>query len=257
MIVDPPELRFGRYQDVLADVECDALICDPPYSERTHAGHDDGTGSINRSDVGRPKADGRIEYGAQRRALNYGAWGEGDVRAFVEWWDPRVRGWFVSLTDHALGPVWERELARTGRYVFSPLACVERGSRVRLTGDGPCQWSTWCYVARPRALHKWGSLPGAYIVPPGAREVGAARKAVIGGKPLWLMQALVRDYSRPGDLICDPCAGGGTTLLAAAMEGRRAVGAEAMPEHYELARKRLARGYTPPLFTEDPSEVIP
>jgi DNA modification methylase len=69
------------------------------------------------------------------------------------------------------------------------------------------------------------------------------------------MRALVRDYTRPGDLICDPCAGGGTTLLAGVMEGRRAVGAECMPEHYEIARKRLERGFTPSLFSESAGAV--
>jgi site-specific DNA-methyltransferase (adenine-specific) len=53
------------------------------------------------------------------------------------------------------------------------------------------------------------------------------------------------DDSRPGDLICDPCAGGGTTLLAAVIEGRRAIGAECDPETFELAVRRLRRGYTP------------
>jgi site-specific DNA-methyltransferase (adenine-specific) len=72
---------------------------------------------------------------------------------------------------------------------------------------------------------------------------------VAGGKPLWLMRAIVRDYTRPGDLVCDPCAGGATTLLAAAMEGRRAVGAEMDPVTFEKASKRLAQGYTPDLFT--------
>ena len=73
---------------------------------------------------------------------------------------------------------------------------------------------------------------------------------VVGGKPLDLMRAIVRDYSRPGDLICDPCAGGATTLLAAAMEGRRAVGAEIDHETYAKASARIARGYTPPLFVD-------
>ena len=35
-------------------------------------------------------------------------------------------------------------------------------------------------------------------------------------------------------------------------QGRRAVGAEMDPKHYEIARKRLAKGFTPPLFTEAP-----
>lgn len=37
------DLRLGRYQDVLGDVECDLLCVDAPYSARTHAGHDGGT----------------------------------------------------------------------------------------------------------------------------------------------------------------------------------------------------------------------
>jgi site-specific DNA-methyltransferase (adenine-specific) len=61
------------------------------------------------------------------------------------------------------------------------------------------------------------------------------------------MRAIVSDYSKRGDLICDPCAGGATTLLAAAMEGRRAVGSEMDPNTFALAQKRIAKGYTPPL----------
>jgi site-specific DNA-methyltransferase (adenine-specific) len=69
-------------------------------------------------------------------------------------------------------------------------------------------------------------------------------RPIKGGKPLWLMQQLVRDYSRPGDLVCDPCAGGATTLIAAAIEGRRAVGAELDPTTYRKAQARIAKGYT-------------
>lgn len=246
------DLRCGRWQDVLADVECDALIVDAPYSERTHAGHDGGTASANRTERGRVRADGSCEPGTVRRSITYSAWSNDDVASFVDSWSPRARGWFVALTDHVLVPVWMASLERAGRYVFSPIACVESGSRVRLTGDGPAQWSTWCVVARPvsKAFFRWGALPGAYVVPPGMLGRGANQKEVVGGKPLWLMQSLVRDYSKPGDLVCDPCAGGGTTLLAAAIEGRRAVGAECMPEHYEIAKKRIGRGYTPTLFAD-------
>lgn len=31
------ELRLGDYREVLAGVTCDAVITDPPYSERMHA----------------------------------------------------------------------------------------------------------------------------------------------------------------------------------------------------------------------------
>lgn len=52
-----------------------------------------------------------------------------------------------------------------------------------------------------------------------------------------------------GDLVIDPFAGGGTTLLAAAIEGRRCIGAEFDPETYAKAVRRLSAGYTPALVT--------
>jgi site-specific DNA-methyltransferase (adenine-specific) len=79
---------------------------------------------------------------------------------------------------------------------------------------------------------------------------GYAERGFVGGKPLWLMRSLVRDYTRPGDVVLDPCAGSGTTLLAAVIEGRRAIGAECDEETYESAVRRLRRGYTPVMFEE-------
>jgi site-specific DNA-methyltransferase (adenine-specific) len=230
-------LHLGRWQDALSHVgEVDALIVDAPYSARTHGAYRD------MAEVG-------------RRSISYAAWSADDVDAFVTAWAPRSRGWFVSLTDHILAPAWQAALERAGRYTFAPIACMEPGSRVRLSGDGPAQWSVWALAGRPktREAQKWGALPGGYIVPSSEwwrSGTDASRNGVIGCKTLWLMRALVRDYTRPGDLVCDPCAGGSTTLLAAVMEGRRAIGAEMDPAHYLIGKRRLERGFTAPLFAE-------
>lgn len=226
----------GRWQDALAQIDrVDAVICDPPYGARTHEGHD-ATASGHAGEGGDK---------SQRRALNYATWMPSDVRAFVTSWVPRCRGWFVAFTSHDLVPAYVEALEGAGRYVFAPLPFFSPGSRVRLSGDGPSSWTCWIVVARPRTVEftRWGTLPGGYVFPPEDCEV-------VGGKPLGLMRAIVRDYSRPGDLVCDPFVGSGTTLLAAVMEGRRAVGAEEKPEHFEIARARLARGYTPTMFAE-------
>jgi site-specific DNA-methyltransferase (adenine-specific) len=68
---------------------------------------------------------------------------------------------------------------------------------------------------------------------------------------MWLMEVIVRDYSRPGDLVIDPCAGGATTLLAAARNGRRAIGAEMDRDTFDKAVARLSQGYTAPLFAKE------
>lgn len=203
-----------------AGTVADALIVDAPYSERTHAGHDGGNA----------QAGDR----SQRREIDYTAWNGGDVSTFVRAFAPVTRGWICSLTDHFLAEAWASALLDAGRYTFSPVACVESGSRVRLLGDGPSQWSTWLVASRPRTREwqSWGTLPGAYV---GTSE----KKPITGGKPLWLMRAIVSDYSRPGDLVLDPCAGGGTTLVAAVELGRRAIGCEPDAGRYAIAAKRI------------------
>lgn len=167
-----------------------------------------------------------------------------EARAAVLAWSESTRGWAVIINDHVLAPTISAAFEAAGRYAFAPIPFVELGKQPRLTGDGPASWTCWLCVSRPRAVEfsRWGSLPGAYVPPPGA---GTQRDRIIkGGKPLWLMRQIVGDYSRPGDLVCDPCAGGGTTLLAAVMEGRRAIGAECDPETFEMAVARLRKGWT-------------
>jgi hypothetical protein len=239
------DLRLGRYQDTLADVTCDALIVDAPYSARTHGGHDGApTVGGQRSGIGDPSYEitgyKKTDRTWERRAIDYTGWHPSDVRAFVDFFAPKTRGWMVSITDHVLAPVWAAAMEAHGRYVFAPLPWVAKGSRVRLAGDGPSSWTCQIVVSRPRTgedrngrpFSKWGTLPGAYVI---TQERGI----VVGNKPLALMLALVRDYSRPGDTVCDPCAGGGTTLAAAHKLGRDAIGSEMDPETHHKASVRL------------------
>jgi len=58
-------------------------------------------------------------------------------------------------------------------------------------------------------------------------------------KPLELMKWIVHTYSRPGDLILDPFAGSGTTLVAAKQLGRKYLGIELNPDYVKIAEDRL------------------
>jgi hypothetical protein len=220
-------LRLGRWQEALAGVECDALICDPPYGRRVHEG--------DRSKCG--KGD------SYRRVLDYRHFDPEDVAELVASWATRVRGWMVCMTSHDLIGAYEDAYADAGWLAFAPVPWVEPGKSVRLSGDGPASWTCYLMVARRRtaAAARWGALPGAYVIRSENRHGAAGAVGRYGGKPLALMEALVRDYSRPGDLVCDPCAGYGTTLAAALRQGRQAVGAEMDPETHARGLEYLDR----------------
>lgn len=238
------ELRLGRYQDVMQDVTCDLLAVDAPYSERIHDGHFAGSVDADGQAKDWLTRHGYDDKRTLRRPLLYGAWSASDVRECVEFWLPRTRGWMVSITDHVLAPAWEQAMRDGDRYVFAPLPFLEVGKQPRLTGDGPASWTCWIVVSRPksRAFASWGSLPGGYTTERKDQD------RMPGGKPLWFMEALIRDYSRPGQVVADCCAGMGTTMIAALRQGRSAIGAECDPDTHAKATARLSRGFQPSLL---------
>lgn len=225
------DLRVGRWESALADVgEVDCVMVDAPYSAKTHKKHDLGKAGIQSSAL-------KGVYGiSDRRAIDYKNFDQQQVDAFVDAWAPRCRGWMVSITDDVLLPVWRDAMARHNRQTFQDVVAIVSGMTVRLSGDGPSSWCLHIVVSRPRTREfaSWGTLPGGYFGP-------AEPQPVVGGKPMWLMQALVRDYTRPGDLVADPTAGGATTLIAAHTLGRRAIGAEMDPQTAAKAQARIDR----------------
>jgi site-specific DNA-methyltransferase (adenine-specific) len=216
------DLRLGGWRDVLADVECDALICDPPYGARTHKGHNEAEKQVR-----------TLTGQATRQAIGYAHWAPDDVSAFVSSWSPRVRGWMCAMTSTDLIPHWIDAYEASGRYAFAPVGILQK--RPRLLGDGPASWLVYMMVSRPkkRAFSTWGCLPGVYEAPT------VSYPGISGAKPLSLMRAIVGDYTSPGDVVCDPCAGYATTLVAARDLGCHAIGAEIDPATHARASKRL------------------
>lgn len=239
------DLRLGRWQDVLADVvECDAVITDPPY-----------VGAATRGGVSITLVKGRSSrMGAAAR-------GGGSIMGYA----PLTREQASDLVSRA------KLIARHRIFIFNDWPGWSTIWPM-LHGDG---WRSPCHPV------VWAKPPGTFLPAGGSAslpkscefaivgfrvndqrgspsvahyttEAGHRRSGdmeVVGGKPLGLMRAIVRDYTRPGDLVVDPFCGGGTTALACAMEGRRCITSEVDPVTFEKARKRLERGHTPDMFS--------
>jgi adenine-specific DNA-methyltransferase len=57
--------------------------------------------------------------------------------------------------------------------------------------------------------------------------------------PVELIERLVLSMTDEGDWVLDPFIGVGTTAIAALMHGRKAIGAEIMPEYVEITKERV------------------
>lgn len=58
-------------------------------------------------------------------------------------------------------------------------------------------------------------------------------------KPIELMEILIRNSTNPGDVVLDPFAGAGSTLVAAYSLKRKYIGYEIDPKYYSIAQQRL------------------
>ena len=69
-------------------------------------------------------------------------------------------------------------------------------------------------------------------------------------KSVPLLRYLIELFTDKGDVVIDPCAGSGSTLLASAQCGRRAYGFEIKKEFYKAAKEKVLRGVQMSMFSE-------
>jgi DNA modification methylase len=144
------------------------------------------------------------------------------------------------------------------------LALVDQVAWCSPRGAGTA-WGSWESPAAPNLRGDWESLlvasaGGWERTPPAGAEAWRDRAGGWAGLcstvwnlaparrdghptpfPVELARRAVRLSTWPGEVVFDPFAGSGTTLLAARQLGRRAVGVEASERYCELAARRLAQ----------------
>lgn len=221
-------LRLGRWEHVLSRVTCDAVITDPPYSERTAKGQ-----------RGNRKSDGSRLGSSKQSGVTYGWLTEADVHALVRSWTPRTRRWFVMFGDHYTVRWALEALKSVGWYHFAPVPWVKPDAAPRIASDGPSPTAEFIAVARPRRMLSRAEKRfrrGHYEGPSRPGRI----PGLIGAKPLWLLEQIIADYSEPGDVIADPFAGGGSALRAALKLGRSAIGSEVNAVTHARAMQLLA-----------------
>lgn len=152
-----------------------------------------------------------------------------------------VRGWIGIFCDEIAFGTWVSSIERAGGVYVRPgywwkdnpmphcdlpAVAIEpivlaRGPRE--PGSGRLRW------------HRGGE-PALYHS--GAVESGVARVHPTQ-KPLLVMEAMIRDFTNPGELVIDPFAGGGSTGVACKHLGRAFLGWEIHEGYAAQARRRL------------------
>jgi len=60
-------------------------------------------------------------------------------------------------------------------------------------------------------------------------------------KPLKLMSLIINNYTKENDIILDPCAGSGSTLISSKVNNRNYIGIEKHKPYYELINNKLKK----------------
>ncbi|AMV37218.1 DNA methyltransferase [Planctomyces sp. SH-PL62] len=141
--------------------------------------------------------------------------------------------YYTKTDSYVFNPIWEAyspatnvdQLLQRRRRDASQKAIYDRDEEGRPVPSGP---------KRGVPLGDVWDLP--YLNPKARERTGYPTQ-----KPLALLERIIALASRPGDLVLDPFCGSGTTLVAAAALGRRAIGIDRSEPAVELARARLER----------------
>jgi hypothetical protein len=215
-----------------------ALITDPPYSAKTEEG--------SRSSQGFKSADrDKPAYsGAPEKNIDYGHITPADAQALADKFAPIVNCWAVIFCDH-IAWQWHRDAWDShGWYTFAPVPWLKRNGAPRFQGDGPASMTEWIMVARPRGLPDSRFSRSGYYMTSIYRQGGDGRRRA-GHKAECELVKLVKDYSEPGDLVCDPFAGTATVGGACIRLGRNYVGTEVDKETHAAGVVRLTEAPRP------------
>ncbi|MBR9651896.1 DNA-methyltransferase [Thalassovita aquimarina] len=206
----------------------DHLISDPPYEQSLHDAKNSATRAL------------RTDGGAELSGLDFA--GIDEIRAdFTDRAAQICRGWFIVFcTPEGCGR-WADVINPSPMKYKRACIWVKPDSTPQLNGQGPAAGAE-CFVTAwaGRGYAKWnaGGKRGVYthLTNPPDRHGGHPTE-----KPWRLMRDLLLDFTQPGQTVLDPFMGSGTTLVAAALTGRRAIGIELNPAYFDIARHRVRK----------------
>lgn len=222
-----------RVLSTLPDASVDALITDPPYS----------SGGMMRGDRTDDTRTKYLQSGSGNKALADFGGDNRDQRAYAYWcalWlgeclrIVKPGGVALLFTDWRQLPSTTDAL-QAGGFVWRGIVPWYKPTARPQSGrfSAQCEYVVWGSAGAMPVDYAEACLPGFY-------QASSPRdREHVTQKPLEVMRKLVQ-ITPVGGVVLDPFAGGGTTGVAAVIEGRDFIGVE-MERHYvEVAERRIA-----------------
>lgn len=208
-------LYLGDCLEILPTLtKVDAVITDPPYSDRTH--------KMAKTNKGK---------GHGTTLVTFAALSDDEFSACVGQWLAVSDGWVLATCDyrHARLAYDLPQFVRLG-------AWVKPNPMPQISADRPGQGFEAVLIMhsgkRKKAWNRGGGA-GVWTFP----VVDSAE--VSTQKPVALLKAFVSDFTSEGEVVADPFMGSGTTGVACVEMGRKFIGIERDPERFDIACRRL------------------
>jgi site-specific DNA-methyltransferase (adenine-specific) len=219
----------------------DAVITDPPYN----------SGGRTSTERGGQTARGKYVSGDARHELADFAGDNRDQRSYTYWLTVLLAECLrvatpgastLVFTDFRQLPATSDALQAAGWTWRGVIPWRKPTSRPQKDGfRRECEYVLWGSDGQPYRHTPTLYLPG-YLE--GSQPRGAERQHITQ-KPLDVMRALV-SICPPGGTVLDPCAGAGTTGVAALLEGRSFVGIEITDHYHAIAQQRIEQALIDP-----------
>lgn len=245
----PTALDFDRWQVLqgdclellrsLPDGGVDAVVTDPPYDAKTHAG-----GMTRNAGAGGGLSEAsRIEMGFSPLADL--AWLDEAFRV--------CRGWVLAFCS--LEMIGAYAAAAGDRWVRAGV-WHKPNSAPQFTGDRPAQGCEGIAIMHAGGKKSWngGGSRAFWSHPIESGFLSGEPRFHPTQKPVCLMAELCRLFTPPGGLVLDPFTGSGSTGKAAMLEGFRFLGMELDPAYCDIARARIQAAAAQPRLDFDAPE---
>lgn len=184
-----------------------------------------------------PYGIGRIEWDDSAEKVALAEWASDWLRI-----SPHAMFTWIARDVHNLGMMLAGS-AQIYRVLVWHKPMVLNGGRANFTWH----WEPVVFIGRSgtKAPGKPYYRPDVIVANPPAFKVNPENVAHNSQKPLALLRHLIEPITNHGDVVLDPFAGSGSTLVAAKHLGRRAIGVEIEERYCEIAAKRLSQDVLP------------